>query len=89
MTLDRLFRLALLALLSTLLLLGWTLRENGRYVYHPKTENAREGMLIDSRTGIMFLINLDTTGACGELHPQTGELVIRKIWPRESVPVKK
>jgi hypothetical protein len=63
------------------------MRDNGRYVYHPNTEYATEGMLIDSRTGTVFVMDLHTTGgASAEIHPQTGEMIFHKSW---SAPAKK
>ncbi|HTX38604.1 MAG TPA: hypothetical protein VME43_26440 [Bryobacteraceae bacterium] len=78
MLFDRLFDLALLLVLLGFLWIGWTSSQNGRYVYHSKTEQA-EGYVIDTRTGTVF--ELDTGhGAFYEMRPQTGAMVPHQIW---------
>lgn len=75
MTFDRIFKTALLTLLLILVWIGWTLGENGRYVYHPKTEH--EGArVIDTRTGVVF--EMDELQATIEFHPVSGEAILRK-----------
>lgn len=80
MTFDRLFKLALLTVLLGFLWIGWTVRQNGRYVYHPQTEYDSAHM-IDSRTGAVFELDLKSNGFT-EFHPQTGEGIIHGLWVR-------
>ena len=85
MSFDRLFKLALLAVLLGFLWVGWATRENGRYIYHPETEYGAP-QIVDTRTGAVFMFSLsgDRSDAYAfiEVHPQTGETNVHTVWLR-------
>jgi hypothetical protein len=81
---DRFFKLALLATLAGGLFVAWNIGKNGRYVYYP--QNGHDlSWVIDSRTGMMFLIAPKAEGlAFVEVHPQTGERIMHYMWQRNA-----
>lgn len=81
MTVDRLFRAALLAVLLAFLYIAWGMKENGRYIYHPQTGNEGFRIVMDSRTGTVFLLD-PANRAFIEIHPRTGEVIGHKASPR-------
>jgi hypothetical protein len=75
MTFDRFFKVSLLAILLGFLFVAWTMRENGRYIYHPGTEQGTSWIVIDSRTGVVFMFGTEVA----ELDPRTGKLVVHDV----------
>jgi hypothetical protein len=57
MTFDRLFKTAILIVLSALLYLAWGMKNTGRYVYNPRVDKAQD-ILLDIQTGRMFYLNV-------------------------------
>jgi hypothetical protein len=83
MSFDRYFKLALLVTLLGFLFVGWTIAENGRYIYHANAEYEAGASIVDSRTGALYiLVAKDGNGLFVELRPQTGERIPRSIWTR-------
>jgi hypothetical protein len=74
--------IALLATLIGFLFIAWSMRENGRYVYHPNTEDEAGPSVLDSRTGARFVLVKDSKGLFVEIKPQTGERTPRGLWTK-------
>lgn len=75
---GRLYVTAVLVLLAGYLWFLWERRDNGRYVFCAQPE----AMVMDTRTGSLYLLPSEGDAISIEFRPQTGEVVRHYRWER-------